>query len=336
MSTSSADLDSFVSLILPVRDAEPQIGSIIANGDRVMRSLFRHYEIVIVDDASRDNTSARVGEIQRQIDNIQHYVLNRRSGFDIAMTAGLDNCIGDFVMTLNPVTDPMDLVQRMWEEMRNGAELVCGIRVDGRGGVWPRLHRLFYRMFNATTGLQVPLGISGCRLYSRRIVSYITQSNDRHLWIQVLPLFAATQVRTFEYAPLGQSPGFGERSIVDSTVHGITVLLLSSMLPLRLMTLVALAASFLSLIFAGYVVAVALIKADVVEGWVSLALPMAVMFFLFSTIAGILSEYIYMLAQQGSNRPIYSIAQQSTSSAIGMQQKLNVVERAGDFARRQP
>jgi len=91
-------------------------------------------------------------------------------------------------------------------------------------------------------------------------------------------------------------------------------------------------ASTLSLLFAFYVVAVALLKKHVVEGWISIAFHMAVMFFFLSTILGLLSEYIYMLAQQSGNRPVYLVSKESTSSVLEIQRKLNIVDSAGDFA----
>jgi hypothetical protein len=114
----------------------------------------------------------------------------------------------------------------------------------------------------------------------------------------------------------------------------MTILLASSIRPLRLLTLTALAASSLSLLFAVYVLCIAVFKKHVVEGWISLALPMAVMFFFISTILGILSEYIYMLSQQSGNRPVYSIVKESTSSVLETQRKLNIVEGGGEFADR--
>ena len=85
--------------------------------------------------------------------------------------------------------------------------------------------------------------------------------------------------------------------------------------------------------FAVYVLGVALLRRDVVEGWISLAFPMAVMFFFVSVILGALSEYMYMLAQQSGNRPIYSVTRESTSSVLEIREKLNVAspeERVGN------
>ena len=174
--------------------------------------------------------------------------------------------------------------------------------------------------------------MSHLRLYSRRVVGYIGQNNDRHLLLKVLPFFSSHQVATVEYEPEFAAGGFGEQQVTARAFAAMTVLLGSSIRPLRLLTVAALAASSLSLVYALYVVGVALFKQHVVEGWVSLALPMAVMFFFVSVILGILSEYIYMLSQQSGNRPVYSIAKESVSGVLEIQRKLNVVEASGDLA----
>jgi hypothetical protein len=166
-------------------------------------------------------------------------------------------------------------------------------------------------------------------------VSYITQNNDRHLLIKILPFFASPSVASVEFTPVLRGEGFGKRTIISSLLMGLTILLSTSIRPLRLLTLLSLMASSLSLLYALYVVAIAIFKEQRVEGWVSLALPMAVMFFFVSTILGVLSEYIYISTQQSGNRPVYSIAKESTSSVLEIQQKLNVVESSGgEFASR--
>lgn len=330
MSAPETAFDTFVSIVLPLRDAAPYVEEVVGEADRIVRKLFRHYEIVLVDDASRDDTVEIVQRLQKSVENLQLYCLNRRSGLDVALVAGLDNSIGDFAITLNVETDPLQLIPVLWEKAQAGNEVVCGVRTDRRDGG----RRLFYRMFEATTGLHVPRGVSDLRLYSRRVVSYITQNNDRHLMLKVLPFFTSYRVATVDYAPGHRGGGFGDRSLSNALLSGITILLAASIRPLRLLTVLSLLASVLSLLFAIYVLCVALLKRHIVEGWISLALPMAVMFFFLSTILGILSEYIFMLAQQSGNRPVYSITKESTSSVLEIQQKLNVVEGSGDFAKR--
>jgi polyisoprenyl-phosphate glycosyltransferase len=335
MSAPAAMFDTFISVVVPLRDAAQQVEGIVHEIDRVVKALFRHYEIVLVDDASRDGTVEIIQRMQKSVDNLQLYCLNRRSGLDVAMVAGLDNSIGDFVITLNVERDPIGLIPTLWQKAQKGNEVVCGVRTDRlKGSLHSLANRMFYRAFEATTGLRVPRGVSDLRLYSRRVVGYITQNNDRHLLLKVLPFFASHSVATVEYPAIRRGGGFGDQSRSTDMLAALTILLASSIRPLRLLTLMALMASVLSLLFALYVVVVALLKRHVVEGWISLALPMAVMFFFISTILGILSEYIYMLSQQSGNRPVYSIVKESTSSALEVQRKLNVVEGGGDFVGR--
>jgi hypothetical protein len=109
----------------------------------------------------------------------------------------------------------------------------------------------------------------------------------------------------------------------------------SSVAPLRLLSLLTVAVSLLSLAYAVYVVAVALLKRNIVEGWVSIALPMAVIFFFISTILGVLSEYIFKVVQHTRNVPVYLISGESTSSTSELNARLNVVQHDGEFAARQ-
>jgi polyisoprenyl-phosphate glycosyltransferase len=328
---TSEEFDVFVSIVAPLRDAGSFVRDFLVDLERIANSLFTHFEIVLVDDASADQTVSLIREIQQTVGNIQLYCLARRSGFDAALIAGLDNSIGDFVFTLNPQSDPVDLLPKLWTFAREGAEVVCGVRANpAHRRLYALASRRFSSLLNASTGLRIPPGLSDLRLYSRRVVSYITQNNDRHLLLKLLPFWAAYRVKTIEYAPLSRDGGFPSgRSFLNALVTGITILLSSSVKPLRLLTLFALAASSLSLSFAIYVVAVALFKTHVMEGWISLALPMAVMFFFVSAILGILSEYIFLLFQETSNRPVYMIAHESTSSALEIQRRLNVVEGGG-------
>ena len=325
--------DAFVSIVAPVRDAALYVEDAVAEIEGVLRGLFRHYEIVLVDDASSDATVEIVRRLQRRVENLQLYCLNRRSGLDVALVAGLDNSIGDFVVTLNVQTDPANLIPVLWRRSRDGNSVVCGVR-NGipRHGFRAWASRAFYRLLFMATGLRIPPGISDLRLYSRQVVGYITQNNDRHLLLRVLPFFTSHRIAVLEYSTIERGQGFGRRGPSHAILSGLTILLSSSSLPLRMLTLLSVTASTLSLLFAFYVVAVALLKRHVVEGWVSIALPMAVMFFFLSTILGVLSEYIYMLVQQSGNRPVYLISEESTSSVLGVRRKLNVVDATGEFS----
>jgi glycosyltransferase involved in cell wall biosynthesis len=327
-----ANYDTFVSVIIPVRNAAEQIEKALLDVSSAMQSMFRNYEIVLIDDASQDKTVSMIGFLQRRIENVQLFCLNRTVGFEIATIAGLDNCIGDFVFILNLETDPVSILSKMWSKAQDGNEVVCGVRTDAlRGSLRKGLSRCYYALYRVITGISIPVGLSSPRLYDRKVVSYIIQNNDRNLMLKVLPFFCSYHIATVDYTAMASKDSFGEQSIASAILSGISILLGSSSSPLRLFTVMALMSSFVSLLYSLYVILVAIFKRHVVEGWISLAFPLAVISFFLSSLLGIVAEYVYVLVQQSGHRPAYLIVSESTSSVLDVRKKLNVVEGNGNF-----
>jgi polyisoprenyl-phosphate glycosyltransferase len=335
MSEATKRYEAFVSVVVPVDNAAAEIEALVQRLNGVMQGAFRSYEIVLVDNGSTDDTVARIQAMQATIPNLQLYILNRRNDFGVAIVAGLDNSIGDFVFTLNPETDPVELLPRMFALTLAGSEAVCGTlreQMDQRFYMWG--NRQYARLLQSTAGVRVPAGMSDLRLYSRGVLSYINRNSDRHLLLKMLPFMATGKIAVFPYNSLTGKPSAHRRGLTMTVLSSITVLLSSSVAPLRLLTLLTVAVSLLSLAYAVYVVAVALLKRNIVEGWVSIALPMAVIFFFISTILGVLSEYIFRVVQHTRNAPVYLISGESTSSTSELNARLNVVQHDGEFARR--
>src|ERR1700709_290880 len=110
MNPQDTRVDTFISVIVPLRNAAPYIENVVLEIERVLRGSFRHYELVLVDDASSDETVKIIQRLQKNVENVQLYCLNRLSGLNVALVAGLDNSIGDFVITLDAASDPLDLI----------------------------------------------------------------------------------------------------------------------------------------------------------------------------------------------------------------------------------
>jgi hypothetical protein len=327
--------EAFVSVVVPVANAGASVEALVQRLNGVMQGAFRSYEIVLVDNGSSDDTVARIQAMQATIPNLQLYILNRRNDFGVAIVAGLDNSIGDFVFTLNPETDAPELLPEMFALMLRGSEVICGtLREQMEQPLYRWGNRQYARLLQSTVGVRVPAGMTDLRLYSRGVLSYINRNADRHLLLKMLPFMATGKVAVFPYNSVTGKAASHRRGLVRTALSSITVLLSSSVAPLRLLTLLTVAVSLLSLAYAMYVVAVALLKRNIVEGWVSIALPMAVIFFFISTILGVLSEYIFRVVQHTRNAPVYLISGESTSATSELNARLNVVQRDGEFAER--
>lgn len=333
MKTLHYSPDAMVSVVAPVCCAEDFIESFLKDLSALLREQFKQYEIIVVDDLSNDRTTEIVHRVQQTTENIQFYQLNLRSGWDVALVAGIDNSIGDYVVTLDPRTDPIEIIPKLFERIRPDCEVVYGVdtaQVSRRGPIRRALAAAFFSLFRRFTGLQIPDGITDYRLFTRRVVNYITQHADRHMLIEVMPAFATSSYAVEPYTQLVRTPTHPHH-LYDQLVSGFSILLSSSIKPLRLLTLLAFIASTFSLAYAAYIVVVAIFKRHVIEGWISLALPTAIMFFLVSLILGILSEYIYTVVQETRRRPIYTIRSEALSSTLDVTKRLNVIGEEGAY-----
>jgi glycosyltransferase involved in cell wall biosynthesis len=328
--------EAFVSVVVPLGNAAADVDALVQRLNDVMQGSFRNYEIVLVDNGSTDDTVERIKALQARLPNLQLYVLNRKNDFGVVIVAGLDNSIGDFVFTLNPETDSPELLPKMFELTLSGSEVVCGtLREQLRQPLYVWGNKQYARMVRSTVGVRLPAGMTDLRLYSRAVLSYINRNADRHLLLRMLPFMATGKIAVFPYNSKTGKAASHRGGLFMTTLSSVTVLLSSSVAPLRLLSLLTVAVSLLSLAYAVYVVAVALLKRNIVEGWVSIALPMAVIFFFISTILGVLSEYIFKVVQHTRNVPVYLISGESTSSTSELNARLNVVQHDGEFAARQ-
>src|SRR5207302_1805927 len=94
----------------------------------VLRESYTNYELVLVDDGSRDDTVARVTARLSEVECVRLIRLSRHFGQDVAISAGLDSVIGDFVVVMLPRSDPPGVMPEIVERVRRGAGIVFGVR----------------------------------------------------------------------------------------------------------------------------------------------------------------------------------------------------------------
>src|SRR5438874_6841554 len=105
--------DLLVSVVTTVRDASSYIDDFIREADATLAPRFKDYEILIVDNGSRDDTVEKIERMQRNIKNIQLYCLATPIRREIDILAGIDQAIGDIVITMDAVYDPPQLIPQM-------------------------------------------------------------------------------------------------------------------------------------------------------------------------------------------------------------------------------
>lgn len=333
--------DTLVSVILPIRNAASFIEAFVHELIRVLEPRFKDYEVVLVDHGSTDDTVELSRKLQTSHRNIQLYCLSRPTNADVALVAGLDNAIGDFVITLDPRTDPPQLVRSMLDEAQRGVEIVYGLRADRQAGAIKRpyamLARLFYRLFRRFTGLEIPPEASSkARLLSRSVVNYMLQRGDRHYLLRVMPALSGYRHGVVRYTPMLRGNASVKGSLGQELSYAFYILVTTSIIPLRTVTLLAIVAALLNLVYALYVLAVPIFKEEVAEGWMSLSLQNAGMFFLVCVILAIICEYLHKIFTESRGAPIYHISHESSSTVITQKDDLNILNGANNLQHVRP
>ena len=320
--------DIFVSAVMRVRDAEDVIGPALERLSAVMEGAFGYYEIIIVDDGSSDATLARIADVQAHARNIQLYALSRRRGDNIALTAGLDHAIGDMIVMLDPRLDPPELIPQMVERALDGVDIVYALpreRLQSRG-----LANLAVRGFVAAlsrlNNVDAPQAMSSYRLLNRTVLNYMLEAVDRHRSLMFLPALSGYPYATIDYDRLGNTAGATPTS--ERMAKALDLVFSTSARPLRIITLMSLGISVLSLLYALYSVLIFVVRDDVAKGWTSLSLQISGLFFLVCIILAVMSEYILQILEATTHHPRYHIAAQRHSTTMDYARTRNVIATA--------
>ncbi|MCA9736799.1 MAG: glycosyltransferase family 2 protein [Gemmatimonadota bacterium] len=323
-------IDAFVSVIVPLRDDADILAAVVAELDVVLSDHYRHYEIVLVDDGSTDGT---VDAAQRLLDthpDLRLVRLSRRFGQEIAISAGLDTVIGDYVVVLLPDSDPPDVIPDMVEQARQGAGVVFGVRRSRAGEPWlQRLGaRLFYGLAGGLLGISIPRDTTHLRVLSRQAVNALTQIRDRSRYLTTLSGYVGFLNQAFLYDPIQRRTRPRRKTLLQSLRLAAGIVVANSTRPLRIASVLGLLAAFVNVLYMGYIVGVLLIKDRVAEGWVTQSAQTAGMFFFVFLILAVLCEYVGRLLDEVKSRPLYWVQDERQGTAVLGERTRNVVSES--------
>ncbi|HJZ57511.1 MAG TPA: hypothetical protein VKE74_21255, partial [Gemmataceae bacterium] len=249
---------------------------------------------------------------------VRYLRLSRRMKAETAAVAGLDAAIGDFVVTLHPEFDPPAEVPPMVEKCRAGADVVLG------SAPFPTPPGPLYRMMRwGFVGVAWWLlkmdpvrGSTGFRVLSRAAVNALTRVRQRRRFFDLLASDIGLSTATHEYRFVSRSGKVPRVNLRRSVRTAASMALNHSLAPLRLVSLLGLAGSGLSLAYSLYVVGVYLFKPDVMPGWTTISLQTSGLFFLVFVMLTLIGEHLGRLLDEAVDRPLYHVREEQSSSVM--------------------
>ncbi|MFC7517209.1 glycosyltransferase family 2 protein [Herbaspirillum sp. GCM10030257] len=268
------------------------------------------FEIVCVDDGSKDSTLQQLIALSKSDPRFRVLELTRNFGKEAALTAGIDFARGDAVIPIDSdLQDPPELIPVLIEEWRKGAEVVLARRADrGTDSFLKRKSaELFYSFHNRLSSVKIPQNVGDFRLMDRVAVDALKSLPERQRFMKGLFAWIGYKTVVVDYVRKPRAAGetkFSGWKLWNFALEGITSF---STAPLRVWTYIGGLGALLTVTYAIAIILRTLIHGVDVPGYASLLV--AVLFFgsLQLISVGLLGEYIGRIYLETKQRPTYLI-----------------------------
>lgn len=322
--------DLLVSAVAVLRDHAAVLPAFVDELSAVLDSRYTNYEILLVDNGSADATGDVVKKLLARHRCLRYLRLTRPADDETAVLAGLDAAIGDYVVTLNPDFDPPAEIPAMVDSCRAGNDLVLGVdRHPTRPGF---AYRAMRSLFRAVAGRLVRFdpvtGTSVFRVLSRQAVNALVKVRLRKRHFAIVAADVGLTTAPHPYDRISRSGRQPTHRLFRSLRLGLSVLVHNSLVPLRIASALGLLGSALSLAYSLYVVAVYVLKQDVMPGWTTLSLAISGLFGLAFLMLALMGEYLGRLLEESSARPLYHLRDEVSSAVMLVETRRNVLDRS--------
>jgi glycosyltransferase involved in cell wall biosynthesis len=268
------------------------------------------YEVIYVDDGSRDRTAEMLREFQLSDVRVRVLLLSRNFGHQMAVTAGLADAAGDAVVVIDAdLQDPPEIIPEMLARRSDGYDVVYGLRTDRSGETTFKLWtaKIFYYLLNHVSRVHIPPDVGDFRLMDRRIVTALLAMPERDRFLRgMISWIGYKQVAVlYERAP--RFAGASKYPLLKMLRFAVDGVLSFSFAPLRVATwmgFIAMAMAFAGIVYA---VLLRLYTTDWVRGWASIFVAVLFMGGVQLVTIGIIGEYIGRIYEEVKQRPLYFV-----------------------------
>lgn len=314
------------SFVITLRNQAEQIQSLLSEVSLMLGKLVSDYEIVIVDNASDDDSVLRLKKLTGPdgLPDLQVYALTKEVDADTASWVGLENALGDFVAVIDPLTDDIGFLPEMLDKAVNGADVVFASneKKAPQSFAYQVAYAAFNKLYKWFNGIHLAKEAPQYRVLSKRVVNFILQHPQPSITYRHLPATGGFARVNLNYSAMPRIKH--TKRLGESIDRGMRLLVSTTRAPMRLVTALSLFGAVANLVYSIYVVAIAFFKANVAPGWVSLSLQQSGMFLLISLVLLVLGEYILNMVSLQNEGPLYHVGQEFTSARMTRREKLNI------------
>jgi dolichol-phosphate mannosyltransferase len=300
-----------ISVVIPVYNEALNINLLYERLTKVLKSIGGSYELIFVNDGSRDNSIDLLKILASQHQEVKYIDLSRNFGHQIAVSAGLDKTQGKRVVIIDAdLQDPPELIADLYSKMNEGYEVVYAKRKRRKGESFLKLltAKLFYRILSNITSIHIPVDTGDFRLIDSKVVEALRQMPESHKFLRGQISWVGYRQTFIEYEREERhagKTGYTYRKMFRFALDGITAF---SNFPIKLVIVMGFLVStiaFLMIVYTFYVKYFT--NQEVERGWASLMVGILFLGGVQLISIGILGEYISRINTDVRKRPLYFI-----------------------------
>lgn len=296
--------EPLLSIVAPCYNEEAVLPEFYQRVTAVCRDLDLPYELVLVNDGSRDGTWEQMRGLAQTDPNVVSVNLARNHGHQLALSAGLSVCRGQRILIIDAdLQDPPELLPAMLQRMDEGVDVVYGQRRMRRGESWFKriTSTLFYRVINGLSSVPIAVDTGDFRLISRRVLDVLLAMPERHRFMRGMVSWVGYRQEPILYdrdARFAGETKYPLRKMWKLAVDGITSF---STRPLQWSATAGFLVAFVGLILLGIGVGRWFDGTMILAGWLTCLAGTHLIS------QGILGAYVGRISEQGKGRPLFLI-----------------------------
>ena len=302
-----------ISIIVPIHNESESLELFSSRLISVMNKLKRSYEIICINDGSKDDSYEKLLQIHHQNHCFKIINFSRNFGKEVALTAGIDYANGAAVIPIDAdLQDPPELIEKLIAKWEEGYDVVYATRRSRKGESWLKKTsaKAFYYIFSKLNKVDIPADTGDFRLIDRKVIDALKKMPEKSRFMKGLFSWVGYKQTfiLFDRDPryLGKT-SWNYWQLWNFALDGIFSF---SSLPLRIWSYVGIIISFLSLLYASFLIVRTLLLGIDVPGYASIMVAVLFMGGIQLITLGVLGEYLSRVYEEAKARPLYLVREE--------------------------
>jgi dolichol-phosphate mannosyltransferase len=312
-STREEPTEPVYSFVIPIMNECETLDELYSRLIKTMEMMDGPSEIILVDDGSTDGSFQIMADLHKRDGRVRVLRLSRNFGHQIALTAGLDHARGQAAILMDgDLQDPPEVAVDLARRWREGYAVVYAVRDKRQGESWFKLKTAhwFYRILNRLSDVDIPDDAGDFRLVDRSAIDAVGDMREQARYLRGMFAWVGYDQSGVHYSREPRHAGRTKYSTGRMLKLGADGILSFSAVPLRLTLALGFVLSFLAICYALFAVALYLVGAYTVPGWISIVAGVAFLGGLQLIVLGVIGEYVGLIHDEVKQRPLYLVREQ--------------------------